>query len=183
MRRNEITGGERQKRRKRRRQILLQALLIVLFALAPSYAGGGGGGGGCSNTSSNFASEVTDTFEDEEPPITDLAALVLHESIDSDSYMERLLSGASNRFDARLPGYSYFQGVAQAYNHILVAGQVRVVGGVLGADVPNATASFYQGAMVTTNAQAFFGAGQSLTGGDDGVVMRIRSWRIVPEEE
>lgn len=183
MKRNGTVSGERQKRRKRRRQILAQALAIVLFALAPSYAGGGGGGGGCSQSPTNIASEVADSFEGEAPPVTDLAPIVFHESLDSDSYIERLLSGASNRFDARLPGYSYFQGVGQAYNHILVAGQVRVVGGILGADAPNATASFYQGAMVTTNAHAFFGAGKSLTGGGDGVTTRIRSWRIVAEEE
>ncbi len=167
----------------------LGVLFILLFVFQPGWAGsssGDDGGGGCSSSgsqsssSSYIADEVLATYS-EGSPLMDLAGIDYNESIESDGYVARLLGGASNRFDARLPGYSYFQGVAQANGHISLAGQVRVVGAVLGADMEDATASFYQGAMVTTNAQAFFGAGSSLVGGPDGIQTRIKSWEIVPE--
>lgn len=88
--------------------------------------------------------------------------------------------GGSGRVDPRIPNYSYFQGIVQAHNHIIVAGQVRIVGGILGADDTDATVSLYRGAMVTSNPDAFLGAGARLSGGEDGVRTRIDDLEEIP---
>lgn len=61
-----------------------------------------------------------------------------------------------------------------------MAGQVRILGGLLGADTPDAVVSFYNGAMITTNAHSFVGAGDALTGGPVGMRTRIRNMEEIP---
>ena len=96
-------------------------------------------------------------------------------TLNGEQYIAQLLGAGGSRFDPRLPGYSYFQGLVQAENHVTIAGQVRVIGGVAGADDADATVNFYGGAMVTTNPHAYLGAGDSLTGGPAGMLTRIKT--------
>ncbi len=102
----------------------------------------------------------------------------LNQTMNGNEWLQATLFGAPNRADPRLPNYAYFQGILQAKKHLLIAGQVRVVGGVLGSD--NGVASFYAGAMVTTNPYAFTGAGPVLTGGPNGIRTRVGHWEEIP---
>lgn len=165
----------------RRWLIVVKALIILLLAMQPSLGGGDGDdgddGGGCSGSTKNYSKEVYDDYKDE---AIDLPVAGYSETLNGNDYISQLLGGASNRFDPRLPGYSYFQGVLQADNHITIAGQVRVVGGIMGADREDATGNLYSGAMITTNAHAFLGAGEALDGGPPGVRTRIRDMEEIP---
>lgn len=100
------------------------------------------------------------------------------DSFDDEIFIDSIVHGPPGRIDLRLPNYVYFQGVIQAEDHLVVAGQVRIVGGLLGAET--GVAALYSGAMVTSNPQAFRDAGEALQGGPDGVSTRVRSWREVP---
>jgi hypothetical protein len=170
---------------------LVGILVILLLTIGPSYGGGGdddddsgggcggggGGGGGGGAPPPGIASEAFADYST--TPIT-IASGTYTETINGGDFINQLLGDASNRFDPRLPGYSYFQGVIQAENHITVAGQVRIVGGLLGTDRADATASLYSGAMITTNAHGIVGAGSSLTGGPPGMRTRIRTMEEIP---
>jgi hypothetical protein len=107
-----------------------------------------------------------------------VSPLPLGESFDGNDWIQSTLFGAPNRSDPRLPNYSYFQGLLQAKEHILVTGQVRIVGGVLGAD--NGVGAFYAGAMATTNPYAYTAAGPLLTGGPNGIRTRVGHWEEIP---
>lgn len=177
----------------RARKALL-ILLIMAVTMAPGYGGGdsdpdngggcGGAGGGGTPTGgvppSNVSSEAYNDYRDRTATISTGS---FSETISGEAYIDRLLGGASNRPDVRLPGYSYFQGVIQAENHITITGQVRVIGAILGADRPNSTASLYSGAMVTTNAHALVGAGEALIDSRSGMRTRIRSWEEIPADD
>lgn len=171
-------------RNRRLVQRILSILAILLLTIQPGYGGGeeeeesagGCGSGGEPVIDGLVASEVASDYA---TPIS-VTAGSYSETIDGATYVSQLLGGASNRFDPRLPGYSYFQGVIQANNHITVVGQVRIVGALLGADRENGTVSLYSGAMITTNAHAVVGAGESLTGGPDGMRTRIRKLEEIP---
>lgn len=178
---------------KRHLRLFCQILVALLLAFQPALGGGGGSGGsggGCGSGGSgsgggggggghmNVSSEVSEDYSSS--TAADIAATGLVEGIDRDDYIAGLLGSASNRNDPRLPGYSYFQGVIQAQNHITIAGQVRIVGAVLGVEDPGATANLYNGAMVTSNAHAVTGAGLSLTGGPPGMRTRIKSLEEIP---
>lgn len=99
-------------------------------------------------------------------------------TLQGDDWIQQLLFGSPDRSDPRLPNYSYFQGLAQAGEHVVIAGQVRVVGGVLGAD--SGVGSLYAGAMVTTNPYAFTGA-DGLVGGPPGIRTRVGHWEELPQ--
>lgn len=187
---NRVRSYSRRHRLLGRRHLkaVARILLILFLALQPGWAGsgkgGGSGSGGCSSGSSapdpnQVAQEVADTYSSLATP-DDTAAATLSENINGDAYIAGLLSGASNRHDVRLPGYSYFQGVIHAENHVTVAGQVRVVGGILGVSRTNATANLYNGAMVTSNAHAVLGAGSDLVNGPAGIKTRIKTLEEVP---
>ena len=163
----------------------LLTTLILLITMGPGYGSDDGGeesGGGCGGgaNQSYYADEAYEDYEEayERGEGINLQAGGYTDTVTGDASIKRLLSGTSNRTDLRLPGYSYFQGVIQAKKHLMVAGQVRVVGAVLGSD--EETASFYSGAMVTTNAHALVGAGASLDGMPAGIRTRIRAWEEVP---
>lgn len=150
----------------------------------PEGGGGCGGGGGGAPTAGVPPSNVSlEAYNDYRDRTTTISTGGFSQTIDGETYIGRLLGGASNRPDVRLPGYSYFQGVIQAENHITITGQVRVIGAILGADRPNSTASLYSGAMVTTNAHALVGAGDALVDPRDGMRTRIRNWEEIPTEE
>lgn len=135
---------------------------------------------GCGGSSNNVASEVVDDAVASGRTLT-ISSSGYSQVVSPDELVDSIVrGGGSGRVDPRLPGYSYFQGIVQAKNHILLAGQVRVVGGVLGADEPDATVSLYRGAMITSNPDAFLGAGASLTGGPDGIRTRISSLEEIP---
>ncbi len=102
----------------------------------------------------------------------------LNEDIDGDQWLDAILFGATARTDPRLPNYSYFQGLIEADKHIVIAGQVRIVGGVVGADT--GVVALYAGAMMTANPYAFTGAGNSLTGGEPGIRTRVGEWKEIP---
>lgn len=161
--------------------------IIILFTVAPSYGSDDGGsddgGGGCGNsaTRSKYADEAYTDFE--EAYKTDGPGIILQAGGYTDAasgqvFIRRLLSGTSNRTDVRLPGYSYFQGVIQSDQHLMLAGQVRVVGALLGSE--GKTVSLYSGSMVTSNAHAILGASASLSGLPDGIRSRIRSIEEIP---
>lgn len=187
--------------------LALHVLFLVLLLVAPGIAGGGGGGGGGSagggdggmttgGGTGGFTGGGTgggglggppappgiaqEVYTDYHAANLDVTADTYVEAVVGPNYMMQLLGGASNRMDVKLPGYSYFQGLIHSDNHVTIAGQVRVVGGVLGTDRSYATANLYSGAMVTTNAHAFTGAGDSLKGGPAGMKTRIRNWKEVP---
>lgn len=181
---------------------LFKVLLIVLFALQPGYAGpppskSSGSGGGCGSSGSASApppsSRVSEDLYNDYSSVSGsdhlLAASTLVESIDGDAYVGRLLNGTGHP-DIRLPGYSYFQGLIQANNHVTVAGQVRIVGGVMGASGiddgetlstsgDDGTLNLYQGAMVTVNGQAFADADDLLLGTPSGIKTRVKTWKEV----
>lgn len=148
-------------------------LHFLLFAVLLSFGCGGGPGGetppgyippeisGGAGSGSGF----------------EFTASGLSQDIDAQSWLQQTLFGASGKADPRLPNYSYFQGLLQAKEHIVVAGQVRVVGGMVGAD--EGVASLYAGAMVTTNPFSFTGA-DGLTGGPAGIRTRIGHWEEIP---
>lgn len=102
----------------------------------------------------------------------------LNEDIDGDQWLDAVLFGATARTDPRLPNYAYFQGLIQADEHIVIAGQVRIVGGVVGAD--SGVMALYAGAMMTANPYAYTGAGTSLTGGEPGIRTRVGEWKEIP---
>jgi hypothetical protein len=178
---------------------------IAIFGGGGSSSGGGGCGGssgssgsssgssssGSSGSSSSGSSSgapvfngsyiSSEVYNDYSGSAINIPAGGYTETLNGEDYIARLIGDASNRLDPRLPGYSYFQGLIQSANHITIAGQVRVVGGVMGADRTDATANLYGGAMVTTNAHAFLGAGDSLVGGPAGMRTRIRSMEEVPQ--
>ena len=171
---------------------LIGVLAILLLVIQPGYSdpdddGGGGGGGGCGGGGgdddytppSRVAGAVYEHYQDSLADAR-ISAIGYTDTMQGGLYIKQLLGGGSNRFDPRLPGYSYFQGLVQANHHIPVAGQVRIVGGVRGADGTNSVVSLYNGAMITTNAHSFVGAGKALTGGPDGMRMRIRKMEEVP---
>lgn len=173
---------------------LTGVLVILLFAIQPGYAGGGGGssGGGGGGCGSSGGTSSTTTYT---PPTSVASSVYNHyqnslaadrvtginytDTLQGGLYVKQLFSGKSNRRDPRLPGYSYFQGLIQANNHITVAGQVRIVGGLLGADGGDSVVSLYNGAMITTNAHSFVGA-DALSGGPDGVRTRVRKLEEIP---
>lgn len=107
-------------------------------------------------------------------------ALGFDGTIQGNDWITQLLFASPDRSDPRLPSYTYFQGLAQAGEHIVIAGQVRVVGGVLGAD--SGVGSLYAGAMVTTNPYAFTGA-EGLVGGPPGIRTRVGHWEELPGPE
>lgn len=160
--------------------------LILLITMSPGYGGGDSGddgGGGCGGGDRNAYSD--EAYGDYEASYSSGAGFNLSpggftDSASGETYIKRLLTGTSNRLDVRLPGYAYFQGIVQAEKHIMVAGQVRIVGGVLGAD--SGTCSLYSGAMVTTNAHALMGASDSMNGLPDGIRTRIRTWEEIPSQ-
>lgn len=156
---------------------------IMAFTMSPSFGGDSGpdesDAGGCDGSDSQYSSEAYEDFKDSD---MELQAGGYTETVSGDSYIDRMLGGTSNRTDPRLPGYSYFQGIIQANRHITIAGQVRVVGAVLGGDgTPGSpgTCSLYSGAMVTTNAHALMGASDNLNDFPAGVRTRIRSWEEI----
>ncbi len=172
----------------------LLVLLIMAITMMPGYGGGdsdpdagggcgGGGGGGVPGGGVPPSTVAGEAFNDYKDRTNTIGTGAFSETINGEDYIGRLLGGASNRPDVRLPGYSYFQGVIQAQNHITITGQVRVVGALLGADRPNSTASLYSGAMVTTNAQALVGAGEALVDPRPGMRTRIRNWEEIPSDE
>lgn len=110
----------------------------------------------------------------------DVDAVPLVEEIDANAFIDSIVREAPGRLDLRLPNYAYFQGIVQADKFVVLAGQVRVVGGVLGVDDPNGAAALYSGAMVTANPEAFLEADDTLIGGDAGLRTRVRSWREIP---
>lgn len=152
--------------------------------MSPGYGnddGGEDGGGGCGGGNPNaYSNEIYSDYQTvySSGGNYNLTPGGFTDTASGDTYIKRLLSGTSNRLDVRLPGYSYFQGVVQSDKHLTVAGQVRIVGGVLGVD--HGTCNLYSGAMVTTNAHAFMGASDSLTGLPDGIRTRIRTWEEIP---
>jgi len=95
-----------------------------------------------------------------------------------DEIIDSTIHNAPGRVDIRLPNYVYFQGIVHAKNNFVMAGQVRVVGGVLG--VENGVAALYSGAMVTANPGAFQDAADLLAGGPSGISTRVRKWEEVP---
>lgn len=133
---------------------------------------------GCGGTVPDYIPE--EVIRDMPEGAEHIVAPGLQEDIDGNNWITNLLFGAPNRADPRLPNYSYFQGLLQADRHIMVAGQVRIVGGMLGAD--HGVASFYAGAMVTTNPFSFSGAGPFLNGGPDGVRTRVAHWEEIQPE-
>lgn len=153
--------------------------VIMLMTIGPGFGGGDSGpdqdsGGGCGG-SDTYSDEVYAEFQDSDFTIE---AGGYTDPVTGDSYIAHLLGGASNRTDLRLPGYTYFQGIIQADKHLTVAGQVRIVGALLGADA--GTCSLYNGAMITTNAHALIGAGEALNGMPEGIRTRIRTWEEIP---
>jgi hypothetical protein len=164
---------------------------IMLLTIQPGYGSGGTGqdsGGGCGSGSGSGTGSVPpsssrvaqEAYSDYSDATVTMNAASFAETLNGDTYVGQLLGDASNRLDPRLPGYSYFQGLIQANNHITVAGQVRVIGGILGADRSEATTSLYNGAMITTNAHAFVGAGDALVDGPPGMRTRIRHMEEIP---
>lgn len=146
-------------------RILLLATLVFLVGCDPDdYV---------SPEVRSYVSSGSDVFDDVFPS-------AYTETLDGDDYVIQLLSGVNVGIDLRLPGYSYFQGVIQAKNHVVVAGQVRIVGGIVGVDEPDATLNLYNGAMVTSNPHAFLGAEDSLSGGPAGMQTRIRTLEEIP---
>jgi len=131
---------------------------------------------GCS--SNQVADEVKTDYQSTYQDLS-VDAQAYSSNLDADAYIDALVRGGSSRLDPRLPNYTYFQGVIHAQNHIIVAGQVRVVGGLLGNEVSDATTSLYRGAMVTTNPYAFTGAGDSMSGGTPGMKTRIDRWEEI----
>jgi hypothetical protein len=112
----------------------------------------------------------------------DLTGPALASPSDRNEIIDAALHQAPGRVDLRLPNYSYFQGLIQVENHLVLAGQVRVVGGVLGgvAGGSGGVSALYSGAMVTANPGAFEDAGDSLKGGPAGVKTRVRKWEEIP---
>ena len=162
--------------------------IIVTLTIQPTLAfgsSGGGGGGGCGGSSGavpaqNNAYIAGEVYDDYASAPVNIPATTYSGTLNGEQYIAQLLGDGGTRFDPRLPGYSYFQGLVQAENHVTIAGQVRVVGGVTGADDADATVNFYGGAMVTTNPYAFLGAGDSITGGPAGMLTRIRTLEEIP---
>lgn len=188
---------------------LIFKLSLFLLLVVPGFAGGGGSGGGGTGGGGDGGGGMgtggylggtggttgggsvgqggpapagisQEVFNDYYASDIDVTAETYLETVVGTEFVVRLLGRASNRRDVRLPGYSYFQGLIHSENHVTVAGQVRIVGGLLGTDRDFATANLYGGAMVTTNAHAFTGAGDSLKGGPAGMKTRIRNWKEIP---
>lgn len=104
----------------------------------------------------------------------------LNEQYQGNEWINQVLFGGAARTDPRLPNYSYLQGLLQAEEHIIVSGQVRIVGGVVGADT--GVVALYAGAMLTANPYAYTGAENALTGGPNGIKTRIGRWREIPSQ-
>ena len=128
-------------------------------------------------SSNQVSQEVEDDYSSSGLP-TELTAQALNQVVDGEELIEGTLFGAANRVNPRIPSYSYFQGMIQADQHLIVAGQVRVVGSVLGS--PNGVVNLYSGAMITTNPQAYTTAGSAVTGGPAGMKTRIAKWEEIP---
>lgn len=170
-----------------RRAALILTILTLVFQPSLAWSSGGsrsGSGGGCSGGGGSYgsrdnyiATEVDADYNSDDILVT---PITYTETLNGEDYISKLLGDGGSRFDPRLPGYSYFQGVIQAENHVTIAGQVRVVGAVMGADETDATLNFYGGAMVTTNAHGILGAGDALIGGPAGIPTRIKSMEEVP---
>lgn len=153
-------------------RVNIQKILVFLLSMAVFS--------GCTSPPDNVAPEVLDYLVDKGRYL-EISPVPLSPLTDADAVVDNLiLGGDSGRVDPRLPSYSYFQGLVHARKHLWIAGQVRVVGGVVGVDGANSTFSLYKGAMVTSNPDAFLGAGTALTGGPDGMRTRVASWEEIP---
>lgn len=128
----------------------------------------------------DYVSNEVQSYAPSSPTFQDVDPTPYVETLDPQEYVVQLLSGVNVGVDLRLPGYSYFQGVIQANNHVVIAGQVRVVGGVIGVDAPDATLNLYNGAMITSNPHSFLGAEDGLVGGPAGMYTRIRTLQEIP---
>lgn len=160
--------------------------MIFTLTLQPTLAGGSsGGGGGCGGSSAgvpaqNNAYIAGEVYDDYASAPVNIGSTTYSNTLNGEEYIAQLLGDGGSRFDPRLPGYSYFQGLVQAENHVTIAGQVRVIGGITGADAADATVNFYGGAMVTTNPYAYLGAEDSLVGGPPGLLTRIKTLEEIP---
>ncbi len=191
---------------------IISLLAITALLFLPVYAGGGGSGGGSGSGSGSGgnggykgiggigglrpdgggpfakpygtapAGVAQELFNDYYNSNVNLSAGTFQEVLLGSEFTTQVTGAASNRLDVRLPGYTYFQGLIHADNHVTVAGQVRVVGGIVGSEREYATANLYGGAMITTNAHAFTGSGSALKGGPQGMKTRIKRWKEVPSQ-
>lgn len=136
-------------------------------------------GCGCDNPPPNVPQEIADTFDDD-GYYPDINQQPLNEQVNGNDFLTEMLFGGAARTDPRLPNYSYCQALLQAEEHIIVAGQVRVIGGLVGAD--SGVVSLYSGAMITANPYAYTGSGAGLTvaNGGNGVKTRVGEWREIP---
>lgn len=144
---------------------------------------------GCGQSQEHkIPSEVSDNFIGQDSNLSDFPPVgggATPTSTDTEEFVNDNIFNPSSRVDLRLPGYSYFQGIVQAETHLLVTGQIRIVGGILGAGDGSTTSTpgtvtLYRGAMVTSNPEAFLGAGTSLTNGPAGITTRISKWEEIP---